>query len=262
VRARGLVVQPVDWLPAAIVTAGVAVALVPFFVPLSGPALAALALASLVARSIAPVHQHCHAHFKLFTSRLLNHAYDTILMLAAGNTTAIWEAQHVIGHHGSLLDREKDPAWTRRFTKSGPCQRLIFTFAGDLLSFTDSLRIARSHRRRASLVRRLLGQTLLQALLLGALIVADPALALLLFVGPALLLRWSVFYFSYAQHHEAPGTHVYDASITHFGWTNALFLNVGHHTAHHEKPTLHWSLLPRRTAQILDRIPESCRQGA
>jgi hypothetical protein len=52
---------------------------------------------------------------------------------------------------------------------------------------------------------------------------------------------------------------VYSASVTVLGrHFNAANFNIGHHTAHHEKPTLHWSLLPSRTAQIVAKIPEAC----
>jgi fatty acid desaturase len=124
--------------------------------------------------------------------------------------------------------------------------------------FTDSLRIA---RRTGRLQGRLWRQTALQLLSLALLVAVNPLMALTFFIVPNVILRWTVFYFSFAQHAEAPLEDVYSGSVTRFGWTNAVFLNVGHHTAHHEKPTLHWSLLPERTARILDRIPASCLRG-
>jgi beta-carotene hydroxylase len=86
----------------------------------------------------------------------------------------------------------------------------------------------------------------------------SPALAVAFVIVPWLLLRWAVFWFSYAQHDDVPMTDVYSGSVTRFDWTNRWFLNVGHHTAHHEKPTLHWTRLPARTAHIIERIPPSC----
>jgi hypothetical protein len=87
----------------------------------------------------------------------------------------------------------------------------------------------------------------------------NPLLALAFVIVPWLLLRWAVFWFSYAQHDSVPMTDVYSGSVTHFnGVTNRLYLTVGHHTAHHEKPTLHWTLLPARTAQIIERIHPAC----
>jgi len=37
-----------------------------------------------------------------------------------------------------------------------------------------------------------------------------------------------------------------------------MTFNIGHHTAHHQKPTLHWSLLPQQTAKIRHLIHSSC----
>jgi hypothetical protein len=237
-------------VPAAAVTVGVVVALVPFAVGLPGGTLAALWVISMAARSIAPVHQHCHAHYRVFGSSVLDVAYDAILMLAAGNTTAVWELQHVRGHHRRYLG-EGDPAGNHRFGGG----RMRFTVLGDAMSAIDAWRIARGDvPARAKLAAELAFQVAIAALLIAR----DLGLALAFVIAPWLLLRWAVFWFSYAQHDDVPRRDVYSGSVTHFGWTNRLYLNVGHHTAHHEKPTLHWTKLPARTAQILDRIPTSC----
>jgi hypothetical protein len=239
----------VDLAPATVIVAGTALAAVPFVVALSLPALAAVWIVSTVLRSLAPVHQHCHAHYRVFRIGLADAAYDVVLMLAAGNTTAVWELQHVRGHHQAYLDPARDPASNARFGGS----RLAFTILGDALSVVDSWRLG-NRRQRARLVR----QVALQLAVLAALVALDPLLAFAFVVVPWLLLRWLVFWISYAQHADVPLTDVYSGSVTHFGFSNRLYLNVGHHTAHHEKPTLHWTLLPARTAQIIERIHPAC----
>ena len=239
----------VDAVPAAVIAAGVALAAVPFATSLSLPVLAALWLVSTLLRSLAPVHQHCHAHYTVFRSGLLDALYDVVLMLAAGNTTAVWENQHVRGHHRMYLG-SGDPAANGRFGGS----RLAFTILGDAMSVVDSWRIARGLQQRV----RLVGQVALQLAVLVVAFAADAQLALAFVVVPWLLLRWLVFFISYAQHDDVPMTDVYDGSVTHFGLANRFYLNVGHHTAHHEKPTLHWTLLPARTAQIMERIDPAC----
>jgi beta-carotene hydroxylase len=240
----------VDLVPATVIAAGVALASVPFVVELSMPVLAAVWFVSTALRSVAPVHQHCHAHYSVFRNRAFDAAYDVLLMLAAGNTTAVWELQHVRGHHQEYLGRTGDPANNDRFGDS----RLAFTILGDAMSVVDSWRIG-NRKQRARLAR----QVALQLGVLAAAIAVDPAMAIAFVVVPWLLLRWLVFFISYAQHEDVPMTTVYDGSVTHFGViSNALYLNVGHHTAHHEKPTLHWTLLPARTAQIIERIHPAC----
>jgi beta-carotene hydroxylase len=239
-----------DLVPAIAITAGVSAAFVPFTCALPVAALVPLWLVSTVARSIAPVHQHCHAHYRVFGSTALDALYDLILMLAAGNTTAIWELQHVRGHHRRYL-ASGDPAANGRFGGG----RLRFTLLGDAMSVVDAWRLAEGDRAaRARLVR----QIGLQLSVLACLVALAPVLAAVFFVVPWLALRWAVFWFSYAQHDDVPLRDVYSGSVTHFGWTNRMYLNVGHHTAHHEKPTLHWTKLPARTAQIVERIPASC----
>jgi beta-carotene hydroxylase len=237
-------------LVVAIVTVSVALAAVPFVVELSVLGLVAIWIASFVGRSIAPVHQHCHAHYAVFGGEVANVLYDTVLMLAAGNVTGVWEQQHVRGHHQHYLDREGDPANNDRFGGG----RLRFTVLGDAVSFVDSLRIAESRAERVALWLQLATQLAVLAMALYA----NIALAIAFVVVPWLLLRWAVFWFSWAQHDRVPMSDVYSGSVTHHGWTNALWLNVGHHTAHHEKPTLHWTLLPARTAHIARRIPSQC----
>lgn len=257
---KGLLVHRLDAAPTAVITAGVALSLLPFAAQFPLPALIAIWLVSFAARSIAPVHQHCHAHRPLFRRRWANQAYDLVLMLAAGNTTAVWELQHVIGHHGAYLRREGDPAAVDRFMADGPLQRIVFTVAGDFLSIADSFRIARAERSQWR-ITRLCGQLALQAGSLAALFALDPWLAFWFAALPALLLRWTIFWVSWGQHHGVPNDDVYSGAVTSFGWENAVFLNVGHHTAHHEQPGLHWSLLPERTAEIRHRLPASCLQG-
>ena len=239
----------VDLVPASVIVAGVALAAVPFVVELSLAALAGVWLVSTALRSLAPVHQHSHAHYRVFRVGALDAAYDVVLMLAAGNTTAVWELQHVRGHHQHYLGRTRDPANNDRFGGG----RIAFTILGDAMSIADAWRLANGRMRE-----RLVRQVALQLGVLVVLLAIDAQLALAFVLVPWLLLRWAVFWFSYAQHADVPMTDVYSGSVTHFGVTNRLYLNVGHHTAHHEKPTLHWSLLPARTAQIIERIPPAC----
>lgn len=253
-RRSKLIRTGADWAPAGVVTAGGAVALVAVFGEWSTGALAGLWIVSFAARSVAPVHQHCHAHHGIFHPSAANALYDVILMVAAGNLTVVWELQHVQGHHRMYLRGHGDPANQHRFGRRRG-QRLVFTILGDALSFWDALAISAGQPRQRA---RLIGHQLLQLAILGALVSWAPVAGFVFFVVPWVLLRWTVFWFSYAQHDDVPLTDVYTGSVTHLGLTNRLYLNVGHHTAHHEKPTLHWTRLPARTAQILHRIPSSC----
>jgi beta-carotene hydroxylase len=247
-----------DVVPAAIVTAGVAASLAPFVIPMSVGAIACLLPVAIAARIMAPVHQHHHSHYKIFKNRILNGIYDGVLMLAAGNITAGWQMQHVRGHHKDYLDHVNDVAGSKRFASDGRFRRLIYTLKGDALSLADSWRIAGQYKDSAAVKRRIVGQVATQVAVNGALLALNPVLALATFVVPNAVLRWAVFWHSFEQHDSAPATDSWSGSINKSGTVQHLLLNVGHHTAHHKKPTLHWSRLPAFTDAIRDKIPAEC----
>lgn len=262
VRPRSLIRNRADWTPVAVVCGGVALAFWPFVHRLSLPALFAVAAVALVLRSIAPLHQHHHSHHPIFRRAWANHLYDLILLAAAGNTTAVWELQHVRGHHRTFLDAKNDVAGTHRFRAgNGVWHRVEFTLRADALTVVDSYRIALAQKRPWPHLLRLTAQLAMHAMIIVAAWRVDWRAALLLVVLSHALLRWMVVFGSYKQHHGAPSHDVYSGSFTRFGWQNRIFLNGGHHTAHHEKPTLHWTRLPERTREILNRIPRELILG-
>jgi fatty acid desaturase len=88
-------------------------------------------------------------------------------------------------------------------------------------------------------------------------------MALFCVVLPELFCAFFIWWESYAHHLNVPTSSAYDASVTVLdGYHNWESFNIGHHTAHHEKPTLHWSLLPQRTEAIAGRIPAACIRGS
>lgn len=255
-----------DAAPVAICVSAVAIASVAVAVRLEGRLFWAVVGISIAARIMTPALQHNHSHLPVFASRLGNALFDAILPLAAGQTTAVWELEHALGHHRQYLDPTTDVAGTERFafTRSWPVlpKRLVYTILVDVLTTSDAWRIAGTYPKKARALRtRLVLQLLLQLAANAALLAVNPVGALVAFVLPNVALRWFVTWTSFGQHDGAPTTGVYDASNTHLGFVNRILLNVGHHTAHHEKPTLHWTLLPARTEKILHRIPTSCLRG-
>lgn len=246
-----------DLYPVCVILTGLALSLLPFAV--EGYLVAALAVLGVLMRALVPVHQHYHSHVPTFKNPTLNALYDAALSLAGGNLTALWKVHHGLGHHVDYLDQHHDVEGNLRFGENIPHRRLVFTVLGDALSLYDSFqvlkRFPRAVRRqhRAAILRQLFLQLGLFALLAS---VSLP-LTLGIFVVPNMILRWSVFWFSYGQHDNLPMTGVYDSSTTKFK-LNGLLMNVGLHTAHHEKPGLHWSRLAQRTEQILPLIDPVC----
>lgn len=255
---------PSDLRPVVIVCLAALLTLSPFLLGgahLPAWALALLWLASLYARSHGPYAQHNHGHLTVFRARPLNVAYDALLALVTGYPTALWELHHNIGHHQSFLDPKTDVASILDRTTGRPVSRVWYTIRGNWTILPDSFRIAwrQAARGRPKLLRKLVGELALQAIVTALLVSWSWKLALLFLVGPNALAAGLVWWESYAHHLGVPATGVYDGSVTALDSRfNRANFNIGHHTAHHEKPTLHWSLLPRRTAQIRGKIPASC----
>lgn len=258
----GLFRYNLDLAPTLVTTGAVALGLLGFVVDQAW--LWLIVPLSFAGRLPAPAHQHAQGHLTIFRHRFANAVYDVILSLASGHTTAVWELQHSLGHHLDYLDARTDVAGSERFLRRGPTllRRLVFMVAADALTILDGYRIAaRFPAKRRRLQWRLTSQLAIQLALYAVMLAIDPVVALAAFIVPNIVLRWLVGWVAFQQHDGAPATNTYDGSLNHFGFLSRLLLNVGHHTAHHEKPTLHWSLLPIRTAQIADRIPPALLVG-
>lgn len=253
--------NPADQWPVTVITAGVFLSLLPF--AFGGSAALLLAAAGIMLRALVPIHQHYHSHQATFSDSRLNALYDALLSIGGGNITALWKVHHGLGHHVDFLDQHHDVEGNLRFGENIPFRRLTFTVLGDALSLFDSVKllkklppaVRRTHGRGIAL------QLLIQVSLLALLFRWNWALTLWIFVVPNIIFRWAVFWFSYGQHDNLPMTGVYSSSTTKFR-LNGLLLNVGLHTAHHEKPGLHWSKLARRTEEILPLIHPSCLGSA
>jgi fatty acid desaturase len=137
----------------------------------------------------------------------------------------------------------------------------MYALRGNLLIHRDSIRIGRAEGRagKRTLLPKLALESGLQVLITGLLLWWNWQVALAFVLVPNLLSAFLIWWQSYPHHKEMPCTGVYDGSMTvESAAYNRVTFNIGHHTAHHETPTLHWSLLPARTAQIRARIHPEC----
>ncbi|MGZ3690000.1 MAG: fatty acid desaturase, partial [Pseudobdellovibrio sp.] len=242
-----------DLKPVGYIMLGLLFCLAPFAV--SNPLTWTLCTAGIMLRIFVPVHQHYHSHLSTFKSETLNALYDAALSVAGGNLTALWKVHHGLGHHVEYLDQHNDVEGNLRFGESIPYRRLVFTVLGDALSLYDSLKLLKKlpSPTQKFYRRSILLQLAIQLTLLLDLSMWNWKLCLTIFIIPNIFLRWSVFWFAYAQHDNLPMNDVYDSSTTKFTF-NHILLNNGLHTAHHERPGLHWSKLDERTEQILPLI--------
>lgn len=248
-----------DRFPVVIISLGLILTLLPFVY--SSNFIYLLAGVGLILRFLAPIHQHSHGHLSIFTKKIPNHLYDIILMCAGGYTTAMWKIHHNIGHHIDFLDPSVDFGGNDRFGKNIPFKRFVFTVFGDAMTIIDCFKILqKKNLLKSSLREQLLTQLTIQLVIYASLFVIDWKSFLIFIYLPNRLYRWGIFWTSFGQHEDMPMTDVYSSSQTNFSGNKYVF-NVGFHTAHHDRPSLHWSKLEAHTYKILHRIPRECLIG-
>ena len=263
-RKSGFLRYSADSVSISVIFLAVLSSLMPFFVAMPVWGLALWFAAVLFIRSFTPYIQHNHGHLGTFNSKVLNHLYDVLITQVTGYATALWELQHNRGHHRHFLAPKLDPARLTHLKTGKLMSRWMYALRGNLTIFLDSVKIGKSEGRsgKKTLISKLYSETAVQLAITAALFYWSPWMTFLFVVLPNVGTAWFIWWESYAHHLHAPTTEMYDASITIVGDSfNRQTFNIGHHTAHHEKPTLHWSLLPERTEAILEKVPAVCVRG-
>ncbi len=257
----GVIKYAEDVRPLAIVFIAFGMSLLPFLVGMPIWLLVPYLALSWYIRGYTPFAQHNHGHLPVFNSRVLNHLYDVFLTQVTGYPTALWELHHTRGHHRNFLDPAKDVASTISRKTGRNMSRWMYALRGNLTIHLDSVRIGLAEGRegKKTLLPKLVGEVVVQFTIAGLFVAWNPWMALWNFIIPNLVAAWFIWWESYAHHLEVPTTTPYDASITITErFHNWQTFNIGFHTAHHEKPTLHWAQLPARTAAIQSQIPAMC----
>jgi beta-carotene hydroxylase len=210
-------------------------------------------------RTFCAFAQHNHAHLPVFRRRLLNRLHDAVLTQSTGYPTALWELHHNRGHHRHFLRPDDDVASIFYKGTRTAMPRWLYALRGIFTVHRDAIRIGLAERRagRKSLLPKLALELLAQTAITLALLAYRPGLTIAFVVVPNVLVSWMVWWESYPHHLDLPMTGTYDAAITIENQAyNFLTFNIGHHAAHHQKPTLHWSLLPALTAKIRPLLHE------
>ena len=220
------------------------------------PALDPALLAASVAMAFAvAAMNHNHAHFPIWHGRAMNRLTDAWFTLFQGHPGFAFEVMHAASHHRFRGNRH-DPTRPDRFRRGNDLTGLLrhpFEFA--LVAAPWVVRHARALRRgdRARF-RGAVAHYLLLLAVDGAALAVDAPRALYCILVPQAAALFFLLASNYLQHAGALADSEYDHSRNFVGAINALFFNVGYHTAHHHFSELHWSELPQAHARLVPRI--------
>lgn len=245
-----------DRRPVTFTFAMLALHFVAFFLAPTGWAVALVLPFALASMFISPLNHH-HQHFNTFHSTLLNRIYEVALSLQTGISPYAWVLHHNLGHHRNYLnqpphDQPDESRWTR--DDGSTMGRVEYTIHLVLNHQLDIYRVGQRHPRhwRAYLLMKIPIYAIL-----ALLFVLNPINAFLIFVLPGFVALVHTSWATYEHHAGHHPTSHDDASVNRTDPVyNFLTCNLGYHTAHHMRPGVHWSLLPRIHADIEHRIPE------
>jgi fatty acid desaturase len=202
---------------------------------------------------IACVIKHNHVHCRTFRGRVLNAAFGHVLSLLTGHPTTAIITAHNIRHHrhnNSNLD------WVRcslvTFRRNW-LNLLAFPFVSVATMRAEKgsdLRQWRGHHR--SLYGQALAERAVLYAVMAALTLADWQATLRALVVPWLVGQWGIVTINLLQHQGCDPASQYDHSRNVTGaLVNWFVLNNGFHTAHHLRPSLHWSRLPEYHRRVV-----------
>jgi fatty acid desaturase len=212
-----------------------------------------LAFASMF---VAPINHH-HQHLNTFRSPVVNRFYDLALALQAGVAPYSWVLHHNLGHHRNYLNQyphlsPDESAWTRQDgTQMG---RVEYTIDMLLRHQSDIYRVGLQYPRY---LRAWLAMKLPLYALIGGALWLNPLNTLLIFLVPGFIALTHTIWATY-EHHAGcdTGDHLVGSRNRESRMYNWVTGNLGLHTAHHKRPGVHWSLLPKMHAEIKFQIPQ------
>jgi len=244
---------PEDRLPTALFLGYFALDLYVYFSVESLPFLVGWMLIGILPKALICSFNHHHQHLPTFRYRGLNRLLEFVFGFQTGIVCNGWVLHHVLGHHRNYLDQELDESRWRRL--SGKRMGVIeYTFSVALTGY------ARAFQVGIHFPRFLKPFAIWAVLTLAALVILfyhNWVNALFVFFLPMVISLHITAWHTYYHHAGLSTENKYEASynILH-RWYNRLTGNLGYHTAHHVRPGLHWSRLPKFHAQIAEQIPD------
>ena len=244
-----------DRVPVTIITALFLLDVAAYFLLDSPIALTVWMGVGLLPKGHICAWNHHHQHVPTFRVPMLNRLLEVVYGLQTGITGNTWVLHHSVGHHLNYLDQSKDES--RWQTSDGKVMgELRYTLEVGATAYYRAFQVGREY---PELRRQFLAMGALTAAVLGVLLAYKPLAAVILFVVPMVFGLFFTAWATYSHHsgRSVESPFVASNNILHKGY-NLLTGNLGYHTAHHYRPGVHWSQLPKLHATIEKNIPEDC----
>jgi fatty acid desaturase len=194
---------------------------------------------------------HHHQHSQTFYSPFLNRFLEIIYWFQTGIVGYAWVLHHNLGHHLHYQDQMIDEsAWKSPNGKIYSSS--MYTWIVMTTAYYRAWKVGKSYPK---IQRYFLIMAIIQMALLISLIVYHPIQGILIFLLPMISSLTLTVYTTYDHHTGLETDDPYASSYNILTpWYNLITGNLGYHTAHHMKGSLHWSKLPDFHKEIVDKI--------
>ena len=195
---------------------------------------------------VACVVKHNHIHCRTFRGRGWNAALGVALSVLTGHPSTAIITAHNVRHH---RHNNSDVDWVRCSLVSfrwNWLNLIVFPFVSVARMWAEKPNdLAEWRRRRPTLYRQARAERVVLYGLLFTLLLLDGQATVRALVLPWLFGQWGIVTINLLQHQDCDPASPYDHSRNVTGTVvNWFVLNNGFHTAHHLRPSLHWSRLP------------------
>ncbi len=242
-----------DRIPVLIITLMSVYDLLIYLYVESIPLASSLVFLGMFGKVFVAAWNHHHQHVHTFKQRPLNRLLEIIYTFHTGVTINVWVLHHNLGHHVNYLDQEHDESgWTRKDGSQMGIWEYTFTIA--ITGYWRSYCVGKKHRKY---LKDFWSMGVLSLFLLIALFYFNPVNALIVYLVPMRTVYLGTCWTTYHHHAGLETDDPFHAShnVTH-KYYNILTGNLGLHTAHHYKQSVHWSRLPELHESIKDKIPD------
>lgn len=189
---------------------------------------------------------HNTIHLPIFRYKKLNKIFQVILSFTYGHPVSAYVPGHNFSHHQHTQTQKDSIRTSKARFKLNILNQLLFMpiMSGDILK-SEFRFVAKMYREKPSWFWQYALEFVLVFGVKIGLLIYNWKCGLLFMIIPHYYAAWGIVSTNYFQHDGCDENHPYNHSRN---FTSKIFnffmFNNGYHGPHHEKPGLHWSLLP------------------
>ena len=190
------------------------------------------------------VHNTIHA--PIFKKKLHNKIFQVILSFTYGHSVSAFVSGHNFSHHKHTQGLKDRTRTSKMRFKIHLLNQLFFFFVvvpGIVKDENDFALLM--YKEKPKWFWQYVLELVLMVGTKITLVILNPLAGVLILVIPHLYAVWGILGTNYWQHDGCDAEHPYNHTRNFKGkLLNYVAFNNGYHSAHHDKPNLHWSLLP------------------